>query len=73
MTLKNFIKQLVEKNTLIRLWYKTDKGHETVDSHPLMMEWEWILSPYQDYKVIGVTDILTEEYKEAVNIVVQRN
>jgi hypothetical protein len=34
------------------------------------MEWELIKSDYSNCTVVGVTDILCEQYPEAVNIVI---
>lgn len=78
MTLREFIKQFVEPNTLIRLVYKEGSGHRTVAEHwdKVSMEWEILENrgnyrKYADNEVIGVTDIITEgAYSEAVNIVI---
>lgn len=83
MILKDFIEQFVEKNTLIRLWYKVKGGYSAVyytgerfDS--VSMEWETLkgegkYGEYMDNEVIGVTDILVTKtnYPEAVNIVIK--
>lgn len=72
LTLEEFIQEFIEKNTLIRLWYKIKEGHEIVDKEKsVRMEWEWVNSYYAGAVVIGVTDIVTEEPKEAVNISIE--
>lgn len=74
-SLKEFIGEFVEPNTLIRLWYKTKSGHElvTTDQNP-RMEHQWVQSYYKFNVVIGVTDIviINEPHKEAVNISIER-
>lgn len=85
MTLAEFIKTYVCHNTLIRLWIEdivTDdglKGHRMLHSgdKEVCMEWEILggscwAATYVDWLVIGVTDILCDTYKEAVNIVIQK-
>lgn len=72
MVLKEFIERFVEKNTLVRLWYKAPGGHDQV-SYPVCMEWELVKSEYATRKVIGVTDILCPgSHIEAVNISIER-
>ena len=79
MTLKEFIDNYVCKNTLVRLWKPVKGGHEMLveNDESVCMEWEisqsrnnkWQIK-YKNTKVIGVTDILVEDfYREAVNIV----
>jgi len=74
MKLKNFIKKYVEKNTMIRLWYKINGGsHELVSENYIEMEHQIVLGDYKNHNVIGVTDILCKgNYVEAVNIVIER-
>lgn len=79
MTLKEFIEKWVCKNTLIRLWVQGGSGHRML-THPtgkeVGMEWaaldgsSW-QAKYTECEVIGVTDILCETYREAVNIVIK--
>lgn len=73
MKLKRFIKKYVARNTLIRLW-KNDNGNHTAilkDNQPIM-EWQILKDPnFNNLNVINVTDILAENYAEAVNIVVK--
>jgi len=72
MILKDFINEFIEPNTLIRLQYKVNDGHIEVmpDSNPVM-EWEIKNTAFAEKKVIGVTDILYLQHKEAVNIVIE--
>lgn len=86
MKLKLFIEKFVCKNTLIRLWFKHEKGYIMVTDESdkdklhsgVCMEWEILRgvvwqSKYANCKVIGVTDILVDSfYKEAVNIVIEK-
>jgi hypothetical protein len=79
MILKEFIRNFIEPNTLIRLWYKLPKGtdgihEEVMEGDNPKMEHELLKSEYKDYDVIGVTDILyvSSPYIEAVNIVLKK-
>jgi len=75
ITLKEFIEQFVEPNTLIRLWYKVKGGHkEVVPNDKPEMEHQLAKGKYAERKVIGVTDILylKSPYIEAVNIVIKK-
>ena len=74
MTLKQFILIFIEPNTLTRLWYKCDGGHEMIkDIEQPQMEWQLVESEYADNVVTGITDILIEgHYVEAVNIVIKK-
>lgn len=74
MKLEEFVKTFILPNTLIRLWYPTEGGHQQV-LNDVLMEWDLLKSEtyenYLNHEVIGVTDILTHDnYKEAVNIVI---
>lgn len=78
MNLREFIKKYVCKNTLIRLWTEYKGVHKMIYSREkeVSMEWETLSgisfqSDYLDRKVIGVTDIVCDTYKEAVNIVIE--
>ena len=80
MTLKEFILSYVCRNTLVRLWVEIEDGHRLLE-HPsgkqLFMEWELLkdnfgFDYYNDWLVIGVTDIVCDTYSEAVNIVIQK-
>ena len=79
MELKEFVEKFVCKNTLIRLWTPIKGGHKMIHrgDDSVCMEWELIScttwqSRYNDCKVIGVTDIVVDDfYKEAVNIVIK--
>jgi hypothetical protein len=78
MNLENFIKKYVCKNTIIRLWKPIKGGHELIyqkGSKEVCMEWELLQnkvyqSKYKSCEVIGVTDIITDSYREAINIVI---
>lgn len=78
MNLNDFIKKFICKNTLVRLWKPIVGGHEMIakDDNCVCMEWQLLndsvwQSEYGDYQVIGVTDIVVDDfYKEAVNIVI---
>lgn len=77
MKLKEFLKEYVCPNTMIRLW-KNVNEHERLclfDECKPVMKWELMLDnryeKHRNLKVIGVTDILCETYYEAVNIVVE--
>ena len=81
MKLKEFIENFIESNSLVRLWYPIKGGHEMVtkDYNDVSMEWEilkgkGIYRDYSDYVVKGVTDIsiLQGNYKEAINIVIDK-
>ena len=84
MSLYDFIASFVEKNTLVRLWKKIERGNELIlmeetqeDGTPreCCMEWQ-ILSnqcshaQYINCRVLGVTDIICDKDREAVNIVI---
>lgn len=80
MTLDLFIKSFVCHNTLIRLWVEDGVGHKMLvsdDGKEVGMEWQIIRgegwqAKYSNHLVIGVTDIMCETHKEAVNIVIQK-
>lgn len=75
MKLKDFIEEFVEPNTLIRLWYKIEGGHEPVnDEGKAKMEWKVKKGKFSGNEVIGVTDILVlgSHQPEAVNIVIKK-
>lgn len=74
MTVREFVNTLVEPNTLIRLWYKTDTGHEEVIKYDKpTMEHQLKRSIFSEREVVGVTDILylKSHYAEAVNLVIK--
>ena len=74
MLLKDFIKTFICPNTLIRLQYEVEGGHEEVPGKWPKTEHEILKLPIIMEDVIGVTDILYDDnYKEAVNIVITRN
>jgi hypothetical protein len=79
MTLKDFVQQYVEHNSLIRVVYKLPGGHKAVlnswsevsmDHELLKMKGK--LARFVNHEVIGVASILTTgAYPDAVNIVVK--
>ena len=79
MKLGEYIEQFVEKNSIIRLWYKTYGGHQLVqkkDWDAVSMEWEilkgnGIYAPYINHKVTGTTSILSKIHPEAINIIIE--
>jgi len=77
MILKDFIKEFVCPNTLIRLHYKSEiRGisFESANNEEPEMEWKLVDSEFANSEVIGVTDILylNDHYSEAVNIIIKR-
>ena len=79
MKVRDFITELVDSNTLIRLWYKVPKGikgvhEEVIEGDKPMMEHQLIKSEYKDMEVVGVTDIFYRHssHVEAVNLVIKR-
>lgn len=79
MTLKDFVKQYVEHNSLIRVVYKLPGGHKAVlnswsevsmDHELLKMKGKF--AKFANHEVIGVASILVAgNYGDAVNIVVK--
>lgn len=80
ITLEEFILRFVLPNTLIRLWVPVRGGHVMLQvdgknsvcmEHEILNNKVW-QSDYKEYKVLGVNDILVDDfYKEAVNIVIK--
>ena len=78
MRLKDFIKEFVCKNTLIRLWEPFNGGHKMLTNGEAEVGMEWGIvdgkgwqAKYADREIVGVTDIFCETYREAVNIVLK--
>ena len=73
MKLGDFIKQFVEANTMIRLWRKLERnGHLMLTNDVPLMNWEILDIPeLSDLEFASITDILCDNYKEAVNICVK--
>ena len=79
MKLKDFVATFVYPNSLIRLWVPIKDGHKMLHkgNDSVCMEWELLknktwLSLYNDHEVIGVTDIVSDDfYREAINIVIK--
>lgn len=80
MKLKKFIKKYIDHNSLVRLLYENEGGHEIVcdDWDDVSMEHEilknkGIYKKYIKHKVIGITSILVSgKYSESINIVIER-
>lgn len=86
MKLREFVEKFICRNSIIRLWKPVKGGHEMIyrednrkigNISSVCMEWELIQgkcwqAAYNEAKVIGVTDILTDDfYREAINIVIE--
>jgi hypothetical protein len=79
MTLKDFIHEYVEHNSLVRVLYKRKGGHKTVlnDWDDVDVDWEIVrgegkYAPYINHKVLGVASILVRgPYPESINIVIE--
>ena len=79
MTLKEFIDEYIEHNSLVRVLYKNPGGHKTVlnDWDDVAMDWEIVkgegkYAPYINHKVLYVASILVRgPYSEAINIVIE--
>lgn len=79
MTLKDFIDEYVEHNSLVRVLYKHKGGHKLIlnDWDDVDMGWKIVdgkgkYSAYVNHKVLGVTSILVRgPYSDAVNIVIE--
>jgi hypothetical protein len=79
MILKDFIKEYVEHNSLVRVLYKNPGGHKLVldDWNDVSMDWtivkgEGKYAPYVNHKVLGVASILVRgPYPESINIVIE--
>lgn len=79
ITLEEFILRFVLPNSLIRLWVPIRGGYQMLrieGKNDVCMEHEIVKnkvwqSDYKDFSVIGVNDILVDDfYKEAINIVI---
>ena len=79
MTLKEFVKDYVEGNSLVRVLYKNPGGHKLVldDWNDVAMDWEIVrgqgkYAAYINHKVIGIASISVRgPYSEAINIVIE--
>lgn len=79
MKLGEFIEKFVEKNTLVRLLYKIQGGHQIVlDSWDnVSMEWEILKGQgknrhYINNEVVGIIGIANiQRYGDAVNITIE--
>ena len=79
MTLKEFIEEYIQHNSLVRVLYKNPGGHKIVlnDWDDVDMDWKIVkgegkYAAYVNLKVLGVTSILVRgPYSEAINIVIE--
>jgi hypothetical protein len=79
MTLKEFIEEYIQHNSLVRVLYKNPGGHKIVlnDWDDVDMDWKIVkgegkYAAYVNHKVLGVTSILVRgPYSEAINIVIE--
>ena len=79
MTLKEFIKEYIQPNSLVRVLYKNPGGHKLVlnDWNEVAMDWEIVkgrgkYGPYINHKVLGIASILVRgPYSESINIVIE--
>lgn len=71
MTLHDFIKKYIARNTMIRLWKEVENYSHYMLTDDAVMEWEALnIEELSDVEVVCITDIVCERNKEAVNIVV---
>lgn len=79
MTLKEFIEEYIEHNSLVRVLYKNPGGHKLIlnDWNDVAMDWEIVkgvgnYAPYINHKVLGIASILVRgPYSESINIVIE--
>ena len=79
MTLKEFIEEYIQHNSLVRVLYKNPGGHKIVlnDWDDVDMDWKIVkgegkYAAYVNHIVLGVTSILVRgPYSEAINIVIE--
>jgi hypothetical protein len=79
MTLKEFINEYIQPNSLVRVLYKIPVGHKLIlnDWDEVSMDWEIVkgegkYAPYINHKVLGIASILTGgPYPESINIVIE--
>lgn len=77
LQVKKFVKRHVRPNTLIRLWYPSEKGgHIMVEDHVnrCYMSHQLEKNKYANCRVMGVTDIVVRQtaHSEAVNLVIEK-
>lgn len=79
MILKDFIKEYVEHNSLVRVLYKNPGGHKLIldDWNDVAMDWEIVkgqgkYAAYVNHKVLGIASIFVRgPYPESINIVIE--
>ena len=79
MKLKDFLEQFVRHNSLIRLWTTVTEKHTMIigpNFEEVGMDWAikngtgW-QSKLAERKVLYIADIFCENYREAINIVIE--
>ena len=71
MTLHDFIKKYIARNTMIRLWKEIEGYSHYMLTDDVVMEWEALnIRELSDVEVVHITDIVCDRNMEAVNIVV---
>ncbi len=80
MTLKEFVDEYIERNSMVRVLYKDKPGSYRIllnDWDEVSMEWEIVkgqgrYAPYINHKAIGIACIsVTGHYSSAINIVIE--
>ncbi len=79
MTLKEFIENYIQPNSLVRVLYKNPGGHKLVlnDWDDVAMDWEIVkgkskYAPYINHEVLGIASISVRgPYPESINIVIK--
>lgn len=79
MTLKEFIDEYIEHNSLVRVLYKHKGGHkivlndwDEVDMDHQIIKGKGKYGPYINHKVLGIASISVRgPYSEAINIVIE--
>jgi hypothetical protein len=78
MTLKEFIDEYIEHNSLVRVLYKHKGGHKLilnewseVDMDHQIIKGKGPYAPYINHKVLGIASISVRAYSEAINIVIE--
>ena len=79
MTLKEFVNEYIEHNSIVRVLYKIPVGHKLIlnDWDEVSMAWKIVkgegkYATYINHKVLGIASILTGgPYSESINIVIE--
>ena len=77
MTLENFIKKYIAPNSIVRLWVREGNVYVMInyDCKGICMEWEILdgkvyQSVFKNCKVLFIKDIVCDNNKEAINIII---